>query len=143
MVFVYVIFGMILGWALGFFGFYFQYKHTKTIEALRKTLRDTKHDLEEKTVLSDDLEKENAIIKTYLADLKEKNSELMSVVSDLSIYVTNIKKANDEVKILSKLLSVFDEGIEERIDHVKMYDGENIEEVDVDDHVDLKHVHHH
>lgn len=112
----YLILTFLVGVALWYVIFYFQYEHKDVVGELRKNLKQANDQLLSLQEEMEEISAQNELFREKTTELLEKNDELSDVVAELWKYYVHMKKASEKTAELSKYLHEPDEEMEEKLE---------------------------
>lgn len=110
-----IIIAGLLGVAIGYGIFYWQYQQRDVVAELRKNLKAANDQISYLQEELDEMQAQNELFREKTTELLEKNDELSDVVAELGKYYVHIKKASEKTAELSKFLHEPDAEMEGRI----------------------------
>ncbi len=112
---LYIVLAFLIGGGLGYLVFFLRYGHRGLIDDLRENFTETKRQLENVQLDSQEYLQQNVILKEKVTDLMTKNDDLSRIVSELSRYYYHLKLGAEKASELEKILHIFDKDIEDKM----------------------------
>lgn len=118
MEYLYLAIWVIVGGALAYGGFRFNYKDAKKIDKLKADFKEEKKIRKEVEEDRDELQEKVDVLKDEIEAYLWENADLKKVVSELSIYAHHIKEWWEKAKELAKILWIYNKEISQKIEEI-------------------------